>query len=426
METQETTKTPAAPPPKSIDEKLLSQRDKDAILTALKRSLVDTGDKSRIDELVEGNLDDDKYAETLQKMAERLSAERRVESAVKHPLGLAIHSMARTIWGHAKGISGTKPALEYVKAEIGGGQVEKTLNISAPETGGLLVQGDEVANFFKPLRTNSVVLSLGPITRTIVDGSLGVTGLSTDVAVTWDEEVPVQEYSSEPTWAERNRPSSHARVIIPISNATLRSSASAQVLADVEDSYTTAFATAYDTKFINGTGVSSGPKGLRAYAGTTTGSAGTTFAQIVADFKGCVSRMSQNNVPMANLGWIMAHRSKVHLMFLLDTNDFFPFKAELENGTLFGYPVGATNNVAVNEGGGTETFLLLVDFSGVLVGLGDQLEVAQSTEGSYTVNGTLVNAFEKDLTLTRVRGETLMLVAQPQFIEEVNQITWGG
>ena len=304
--------------------------------------------------------------------------------------------------------------------------VAKTLEISTLSAGGVLVTGDRIDNFFRPLRNESVVLRFNPIQRNIVDGAITVTGLETDVSITWDGEVGTQEIDTEPTWGDRSRPTHFARALVPISNKSLRSSASPQILADVNDSLRFAFAIGFDTKWINGTGVSYGPKGLRANAGETNNSLGDTFDNITDDAKGARKRMAINSVPMRNLGWLMSKREETELMFLRNTNDNFVFRDEMMNGTWFGVQYEATNEVATNEGAGSnESFLMLVDFSGVLVGTGTALEIRTFDGASYTAGGTVYNTAETDETLIRGVAETTLLVAQPEFIEEVDQVTWG-
>ena len=433
---------------KSVDERVgLVEEAAEGVLKMLK-SKMKAGELA-IDEQVEDNYKPENYEKTISGIAQkRADVELRVKSIAavnEHPVGLAAWATAKGMFeknndparyiAQHTGVSGDDSALqifknlEIITTDLAGSrhmsEVIKTLEISSPDAGGVLTTGDRVDSFFAPLRNEAVVMRFGPRTRGIVDGAITVTGLETDVAITWGEEVNTQEIADEPTWGSRSRPTNFAMVLVPISNKALRSRASATILRDVNDSIRFAFAIGLDTAWINATGGEFRPKGLRDSAGNTTNSTGASFDNVVEDVKQVMLKQAQNNVPGRNNGWLMATRSKIHLQFLTDVNDLFPFRTEIMNGTFFGAQLESTNEVTITEGSGDKSFILFTDFSGVLIGLPNELRINTWDQGSYVVGGQQRNPIERKESVITAEAETALLVAQPEFIEEIDAVAWG-
>ncbi len=438
-------------PKKSVDEKVGAVDQIAAVVVSkvLERLRASGEAGSGIDELVEDNYKPENYEATITKIAQRktdvASRVKQIAAVQESPVGLAAWATAKGLFeksndparwiAEATGIGEEHRDLDIYKsleiitpnlmvAARGAPELLKTLEISSPDAGGVLTTGDRVDSFFAPLRDEAIVMRFGPRTRTIIDGAITVTGLETDVAATWGEEVNTQEIVSEPTWGDRKRPTNFLKVLVPISNKALRSTASATILRDVNDSIRFSFAIELDNAWINATGGQFRPKGLRDSAGDTNNSLGTSFDNVVDDAKNVMLRMAQNNVPGRNNGWLMATRSLFHLEFLRDVNDLFPFKAEIQNGTWFGAQVESTNQISIIEDT-DKSFILLVDFSGVLIGMPNELRVNTWDQGSYTVGGQQRNPIERGESVIVAEAETALLVAQPEFIEEIDAVAWG-
>ncbi len=437
---------------KSLDEKVGSVVGDPAenIKMMVLKQMRETGDTFPADELLDERYAPENYEATLVKIARHKTnlsmAEDEIKALREYPVGLAA-------WGVGRGILEEQPAksAEYIAEKLGfdGGSTSedgrkaiakslhafvglaprdsgliKTLNISQPGPGGILTRGTQVDSFFKPLRNQSIVLRFGPPIRQIVDGAITVTGLESDISATWGEEVNTQDLVSEPVWGDRDRTSKHLMVLVPIGIAALRSTAGPVMMRDINDSIRFAFGLEFDTNWINATGGQFRPTGLRFLAGTTTNSSGDSLANIVDDMKGLMKRQAANNVPMRNPGLLMSNREKIELQFLLDVNDRMPFRAEIENGTFFAVQVEGSNEIAINENG-NESFVLSVDFGGVLIGMGDTLEINTWDQGSYTVNGEIRHPIQRRERVIAAHSETLLLVAQKEHIEELDQVTWG-
>jgi len=440
---------------RSVDEQVGSVTDLDgtaqAILGYMLKSAQGAGDKTRVDELIEERYKPENYEKTVIEVARRKSAAEHVANELSslHEYPIAVGAWAQ---GRAqlKSPISSDPSVHIAKLlqlgelqdvparddavykELGFATSDfaarqKTLQISMPETGGILTRGTQVDSFFKPLRNQSIVMRFRPTIRQIVDGAITVTGLETDVAATWGKEVNVAEVDSQPTWGDRDETSKHLMVLVPIGESALRSSAGPTIMRDVNDSLQYAMRHEVDTNFINAAGGQHRPTGLRHLAGNTVASGGDTLPDIIDDVYGLHSRMALNNVPMRQPGMLLSMRDLVKLKFIRDTTSHgrFIFKDELANGTWFGAQIEGTNEIAITEGAGTESFLLYVDFSGVLIGIGDTLEVRTWGEGSYTVNGETRNPIERRERVITAHTEVLQTVAQREHIEELDEVTWG-
>lgn len=432
---------------KSVDERVGAvQEGKEAILELVLKRLQATGDNSSFDEFLEEGYDDANYQDKVMKIARHKSAvssaSDELASYRKYPIGVAAWAQARGLYKDKKDpvryIAELTGCAQDDNSELAEAAVfkdlgianqafatrEKTLNISQPAEGGVLTRGTRVDDFFAPLRNQSVVLRFGPPIRQIVDGAITVYGLESDVAATWGEEVNTQEIASEPTWGDRDKTSKHLMVLVPIGVSALRSTAGPTIMRDINDSIRYVMGHEFDINWINATGGQFRPTGLRHLAGETTASGGVLLDDIVDDMKGLFKRMALNSVPMNNMGLLMSQRERVELQFLLDVNDRFMFRAEIENGTFFAMQMEATNEITTTENT-DESFVLMVDFSGVLIGLGNTLEINTWDQGSYVVNGQTRNPITRRERVITAHSETLLIVAQPEHIEELNEVKWG-
>ncbi len=141
------------------------------------------------------------------------------------------------------------------------------------------------------------------------------------------------------------------------------------------------------------------PKGLRnwALAANATATNGTTSVQIESDFKDLLQNLEGANVPMLRPAWIMNPRSKHHLFTLRDASGDLVFpEVRAARPVIHGFPVLLTTAVPITLGGGTETELYLVDYSEVILGEVDGIEVDVSREAAYfDSGGTMRSAFSR-------------------------------
>ncbi len=171
------------------------------------------------------------------------------------------------------------------------------------------------------------------------------------------------------------------------------------------------------------------PKGLRnwALAANVTATNGTTSVQIEADFKDLLQNLEGRDVPMLRPAWIMNPRIKNHLFTLRDASGdlIFP-EIRQPSPTVHGHPVLLTTAVPITLGGGTETELYLVDFSEVILGEVDGIEVDVSREAAYLDSGgTMVSAFSRNQTLIRAIIRHDLSVKHPEAVAVKTGITWG-
>lgn len=116
-----------------------------------------------------------------------------------------------------------------------------------------------------------------------------------------------------------------------------------QILRDTAEALDTAF-------FDNGARTSTRPAGMRdatdgAGAANINASAGATVANIVSDLKGVLGRAMAARVGSSGV-WVMNPLRRLGLMTVQDAaSGEYPFRDEVNRGTLFGFPVVVSQNM---------------------------------------------------------------------------------
>lgn len=416
--------TKVPPPPEAVE----------AILAAVLAEMKSKGIKGAHDEQLEDRYKN--YDKLLERMAgpapptldDQLEAERR-KALAAHPVGLAA-------WGAgfaAVRSQGPQAGLGHAMKAMGENDAErfrKTVNLSAPETGGVMVQGDRVDSFFRPLRESLPLLSAGggPVIRRIVNGSVQVTGLSTDVVATWVGAPPqTGTAESEPVWDAAQNVGKWLKVHVPVGIDAFNSDASATIMGDIEDSIRFGMGRELQNEMISGTGAGFGIRGFRNLhdAAATSASAGATFTNVVADWLTMVNYWSGANADPENLVWIMAPRSRNNLYAKLDgSGDKMPFREEIQNGTWMGAPIAATSLVPINISG-ANSVVVGVDYASILLGQGNQISTEVVRHTAYTDAGsTLVSTTDRGEYLVVAMAEWLMVAPQPERIYELTSVNW--
>ena len=331
-------------------------------------------------------------------------------------------------------------ASEYAKKNLGaiGGEVSMALNSSSSTGGAILVPANTAASVIERLVPNAVVRKMGALTLPLNNGNLklpSIAGGATAGYIGREADVPV----SQQTFGGVQLTAKKLAALVPISNDLIRFAGTDQRVDSliVEDT-AISMATAEDAAFIRGDGTNNTPTGLRNWlpAGnlipaTNVGSlSGQALIQaIISDAGKAILALRRANVKLTKPGWLMHPDTLQFLSDLLTTtgNKVFP---ELADGMFRGYPVGVTTQIPTNlslagsgaAGNGSE--LYFVDFSQVVIGESMNLQIAVSTEATYTVGGVSVNAFQRDETLIRVITENDFGPRHAEAIAVLNGITW--
>jgi HK97 family phage major capsid protein len=174
----------------------------------------------------------------------------------------------------------------------------------------------------------------------------------------------------------------------------------------VTEDLTSAAAVVEDAAFICGDGTQFTARGLLNWAlpANVFNSSGSTYSEIDSDLSGMEAALIGAGIPMLRPGWIMATRTEQSLKNLRgsDGHRIYPEMTENGGGKLRGFPYVATTSVPTNLNGGSQSEVILADFSEVVVGE-YQLLIDASRSGSYqTSGGNTVSAFSQDQTVIRI------------------------
>lgn len=294
-------------------------------------------------------------------------------------------------------------------------EVTKTLAAGEPSAGGILVPPSFSSELIELLRNTTVVRRMGPRSVPMPVGTITIpkqTGGTSVAYVGENQNIETTTITTGVltlTWKK-------LAAIVPISNDLLRFETFG-VDALVRDDLTQSMALREDTAFLRGDGLQDTPKGIRNWldagqvqaddSGWFGGAFGTVDTPDVDEVTTILGKMIlsmiEQNARMINPGWIMAPRTQRYLMDMRDPNANFVYRPELVAGRLEGFPVGVSNQVPINLGGGSdESELYLVDFADVIIGESDQLLVDSSSEAAYWDGSAVQASFSRDQSLIRV------------------------
>lgn len=305
------------------------------------------------------------------------------------------------------------------------GEIVANMEQSTATKGGYLVDTAYSRDFIGLLRPRVVIRNMGARSVPMPDGNLTMrkqTGSSTAGYVGERTPAPVTDL----TVGDLKMTAKTLRALVPITNQLIRR-ASFGVDAMVRDDLVTSAAIKEDQQFLRGTGSATAPAGLRSLllAGNVlTMTANPTLTTVTNDLGRLRLRVINANVPMAKCGWIMSPRTKLFLETLRDGNGNIAFPS-VENGTLYGYPIGVSTSVPDNLGaGGNESEIYFGDFEQFLIGDTYQVTLAASTEAAYDDNGTMRSAFSNDETVIRLIEEHDTQLRYDSAFAVLTGVTW--
>jgi len=147
-----------------------------------------------------------------------------------------------------------------------------------------------------------------------------------------------------------------------------------------------------------------------------------TVTDVTESLKQMILALRMANVPMNAPVWIMNARTKEFLRLLRTTaTEIFAFKAEIDAGTLLGYPIVDTTSIAIPfpPGTGLQTAYALIDASqliwaddmGTVIDASQeasvQLDDAPATPPGAPIppatNANIYSAFQNDMVFMRLR-----------------------
>jgi HK97 family phage major capsid protein len=332
-------------------------------------------------------------------------------------------------------------AAEYAKKNMldVGNEVSMALNSSTSTGGAVLVPANLAKTVIERLVPNCVVRKMGAISLPLNNGNLKLGSISAGATAGYigrESDAPV----SQQTFSGTQLTAKKLAALVPISNDLIRFAGTDQRVDSliVEDT-AISMATAEDAAFIRGDGTGNTPMGLRnwmAIAGLITATNVTAISDMAlmvkainSDTGKVILALRRANVRMVKPGWLMHPDTLQFLSDLLTTtgNKVYP---EIADGMFRGFPYATTTQIPTNltlvgsgaSGNGSE--LYFVDFNEMIIGESMNLQVAISTEATYTTGGVSVNAFQRDETLIRLITENDFGPRHIEAIAVLNGITW--
>jgi len=232
---------------------------------------------------------------------------------------------------------------------------------------------------------------------------------------------------SEPAFGNIKVTEREMAAMVPISNKLLRH-ANRNVDVMVRNLIVRGMALVEDQKFIRGLGVGPEPKGLRYWPNITSNPANGTVnvTNIETDARTAELGLWNNDIPVIAPAWLMAPRTLAYLRDLRDGNGnlYYP-SLQGSSPSWRGFPVGFTNSIPVNLGGGTnESEVYLVDFAYVMIADSYSVKIDASESASYKVGGTMVSAFSQNQTVIRALTGHDFAVTRPKAVSLITAVKW--
>jgi HK97 family phage major capsid protein len=287
--------------------------------------------------------------------------------------------------------------------------MEKALNESIFSAGGALVPGEWMSEVTEFLRARAVVRSMGPQMMPMPRGQLFVPYQDSGSTANYQGELGNADHS-QPSFGGINLSAKKLSCLVSVSNDLLRDSPFA---ADriIRDDMVKAMANREDLAFIRDDGTGFKPKGLRYLADPAnvqaqTALSGDPSVEVLLDLSGMVLDLENANINIDRGGFLMAPSVAASLARLRSsTGDTYLFKDELRGGTLLGYPVAKTTQIPTNLGGGTKSEVYFADFSTIVIGETEGLEVAAFDGGAYVDGaGNVQSGISQDSSVIRATG----------------------
>lgn len=318
--------------------------------------------------------------------------------------GLTFARMVRTI----AAAGGNAHVAAQIAAINGDSGLFANQNMTSGVAGGFLVPEDVSSEMIELLRPASVVSAMGPRFVPMPNGNMTTNRRTKGATFSYggeqqDVKATGYEYGQVKLSAKK------LSGIVPISNDLLRSS-SISVDRMIRDDVVEDSALIQDRFFLRGAGTDFTPKGLRfqhlgtpfAASHVLTMTGAPTLQKVDNDLGRLELALGNANLPYTAAHWIMSPRVAMFLTNLMDGNGNKVYP-EMADNMLRRKPVHVTTEIPDNLGGGTESEIMLVLPSQVIIGEHMGIEIAMSTEAAYKdADGNMQASFSRDETLMRM------------------------
>jgi HK97 family phage major capsid protein len=237
--------------------------------------------------------------------------------------------------------------------------------------------------------------------------------MDTTSSVSWVGEIS-SAGATQPAFGEVNMKAKKLKAVTAVSN-TLLNDSGVNLEGWIAEDLMRKTRIALDEALLNGTGTQYQPLGLANNADVqTTGSTSTALALTTPN--DMVALLQQANVKLENVHWLLNPIGESWLRNKAFTSGPFAWSDEMaRTGKLRGYEFHSSSTVKYDYNSGSPyADFWLGDFAEMMFGVARDISIEMSREGSFTSGGTLVNAFDQDLTLIRLITECDFACRQPK------------
>lgn len=289
---------------------------------------------------------------------------------------------------------------------------KKELNAGTPSAGGFTVPLAFSGEYIDALTANTLIDKLNIRKVPLVHGNLSIPRMDTTSAVGWVGETS-GGVVTQPSFGEVNMRAKKLKAITAVSN-TLLNESGVNLEGWISEDLMRKTRIALDQAMLYGTGTQYQPLGLANTSGIqTTGSTSTALALTTPN--DMVALLQQANVNLENVHWLLNPIGESWLRNKAFSSGPFAWSDEMaRNKTLRGFDFVSSSTVSYTDTATDYADFWIGDFAEMMFGVSRDLTIEMSREGSFTDGGTVVNAFDQDLTLIRLITECDFACRQPK------------
>lgn len=277
----------------------------------------------------------------------------------------------------------------------------KDLEASIPSAGGYGIPQILSPDIVRVLYANTILDKVKAIKTPMPNGNFRMVRMDTASTVGWVGE-DTANAPTEPVLGDINLNAKKLFAMVPVSNSLLRYNAIG-LDSWVSQDLAMKARIALDAATFYGTGSDYQPKGLTNQGIATSGSSTTSFA--VTTPQTMVGTLENANVPMISPMWCLNPLGANFIESVAFSTGPFAWALEMsQNKTLYGIPYIKSASVLDYSTHSYADFFL-GDFSEFIWGVGYDLSLEISREGTYVSGGTTYSAFQRDVTLIRLIAE---------------------
>ena len=291
-------------------------------------------------------------------------------------------------------------------------ETKKQLNAGVPSEGGFTVPLAFSGEYIDALTANTLIDKLNIRKVPLINGNLSIPRMDTTSAVSWVGEIATGG-KTQPSFGEVNMKAKKLKALCPVSN-TLLNNSGVNLEGWIAEDLMRKTRIALDNAMLNGTGSQYQPLGLANNPGVqTTGSTSTALALTTPN--DMVALLQKENVKLENVHWLLNPIGESWIRNKAFSSGPFAWSDEMaRTGKLRGFDFHSSSTVKYDSTGTPYAEFWIGDFAEMMFGVAREISIEISREGSYTDGGSVINAFDQDLTLIRLITECDFACRQPK------------